>query len=50
VAFFVLYYVISIMGEKLAKEGTWPAVWGVWMPTLVLLPIAIYLTYNATND
>ncbi len=50
VAFFVLYYVISIMGEKMAKEGTWPAVWGVWMPTLVLLPIAVYLTYKATND
>ncbi len=50
VAFFVLYYVISIMGEKLAKEGSWPAFWGVWMPTLVLLPIAIYLTWKATND
>ncbi len=50
VAFFVLYYVISIMGEKMAKEGTWPAGWGVWMPTLVLFPIAIYLTWKATND
>ncbi len=50
VAFFVMYYVISIMGEKLAKEGTWPALWGVWMPTMVLFPIAVYLTYKATND
>jgi lipopolysaccharide export system permease protein len=50
VAFFVLYYVISIMGDKLAKEGTWPAFWGGWIPTLVLLPVALYLTYKATND
>jgi lipopolysaccharide export system permease protein len=50
VAFFVLYYVISITGDKLAKEGTWSALWGGWIPTLVLLPIAIYLTYKATND
>jgi lipopolysaccharide export system permease protein len=50
VAFFVLYYVISIMGERLAKEGTWTAVAGVWLPTLVLFPIAVYLTYKATND
>ncbi len=50
VAFFVMYYVISIVGEKLAKEGTWPAMWGVWMPTMVLFPIAVYLTYKATND
>jgi lipopolysaccharide export system permease protein len=50
VAFFVLYYVLDIMGKKLAREGTWSAVAGVWMPTMVLLPIAIYLTYKATND
>jgi lipopolysaccharide export system permease protein len=50
VAFFVIYYVIFITGEKLAKEGTWPAFWGGWIPTLVLMPIAIYLTYKATND
>ncbi len=50
VAFFVLYYIISITGEKLAKEGTWSAVAGVWLPTLVLFPIAVYLTYKATND
>jgi lipopolysaccharide export system permease protein len=50
VIFFVLYYVIYITGEKLAKEGTWPAFWGGWVPTLVLLPIAVYLTWKATND
>lgn len=50
VGFFVLYYIISITGEKLAKEGTWSAVAGVWLPTLILLPIAVYLTYKATND
>jgi lipopolysaccharide export system permease protein len=50
VIFFVLYYVIYITGDKLAKEGTWPAFWGGWVPTLVLMPIAIYLTWKATND
>lgn len=50
VSFFVLYYIISIMGEKFAKEGAWTAAAGVWLPTLVLLPIAVYLTFKATND
>jgi lipopolysaccharide export system permease protein len=50
VAFFVIYYVILITGDKLAKEGTWPAFWGGWIPTMVLMPIAVYLTYKATND
>jgi lipopolysaccharide export system permease protein len=50
VSFFVLYYVLKIMGEKLAREGSWSAPAGVWMPTAVLLPIAIYLTYKAAGD
>ena len=50
VIFFVIYYIISITGEKLAKEGSWDAVYGVWLSTFILTPIAVYLTYKATND
>ena len=48
--FFVIYYIISISGEKMAKEGTWDAVWGMWISSLILTPIAAYLTWKATND
>ena len=48
--FFVIYYIISLSGEKLAKEGNWEAVYGMWLSTFILTPIAIYLTYKATND
>ena len=50
VIFFVIYYIISLSGEKLAKEGSWDAVYGMWLSTFILTPIAIYLTYKATND
>ncbi len=50
VLFFVIYYVISIAGEKMAKEGTWDAAFGMWFSAIVLLPIALYLTRIATND
>lgn len=50
IIFFVIYYIISITGEKLAKEGNWEAVYGVWLSTFILTPIAVYLTYKATND
>ncbi len=50
VIFFVIYYIISITGEKLAKEGSWDAVYGMWLSTFILAPIAVYLTYKATND
>ena len=50
VLFFVVYYIISIAGEKMAKEGSWDAAFGMWFSSLVRLPIAIYLTRIATND
>lgn len=50
VSFFVVYYIISITGEKMAKEGTWGSFAGMWIATFILLPISVYLTYKATND
>lgn len=50
VIFFVIYYIISITGQKLAKEGSWEAVYGMWLSAFILTPIAAYLTYKATND
>ncbi|MBR5849641.1 MAG: LptF/LptG family permease [Alistipes sp.] len=50
VLFFVIYYMISLTGEKATKEGNWDAVLGMWISTIVLSPIAVYLTYKATND
>jgi len=50
VIFFVIYYIISLSGEKAAKEGNWEAVYGMWLSTFILTPVAVYLTYKATND
>ncbi len=50
VIFFVIYYVISLSGEKMAKEGRWDSVAGMWISAMILTPIAIFLTYKATND
>ncbi len=50
VVFFVIYYIISISGEKMAKEGNWDSVLGMWISAIILTPIAIFLTYKATND
>lgn len=50
VIFFVIYYVISLTGEKLAKEGTWDSLYGMWLPIFILTPVALYLTRKATND
>lgn len=50
VLFFVFYYIISIFGTKMAREGTISAMLGVWSSSIILLPIAVFLIYKATND
>ncbi len=50
VLFFVLYHVISMTGEKAAKAGGLDVITGMWLSSMVLLPIGIYLTYKATTD
>ncbi len=50
VAFFVVYYIISISGEKFAKEGTWSSLTGMWFPAMILIPLALFLSQKANND
>lgn len=50
VLFFVVYYIVSITGEKLAKEGSWSSFAGMWLSTFILAPLSVFLTYKATND
>ena len=50
VIFFVIYYIISISGEKFAKEGTWSSLLGMWISAIILTPLAVYLSHKANND
>jgi lipopolysaccharide export system permease protein len=50
VLFFVVFHVISIMGEKFVREGVLAAHQGMWIAPLILLPIGVMLTIKATTD
>jgi lipopolysaccharide export system permease protein len=50
VLFFVIWYVISLTGEKFVRENMIPAYEGMWISSFILLPIGIFLTYKATSD
>ena len=50
VVFFILFYILSVTGEKLVKEGTLEPAIGMWIAPLTLLPIGILLTRKATSD
>jgi lipopolysaccharide export system permease protein len=50
VGFFIIFWVLSITGEKLSKEGTLPPEIGMWLGCLCYIPLAIWLTRQATAE
>jgi len=50
VIFFLVYYIISTIGEKSVKDGDLSPFVGMWIAILILTPIGIFLSYKAAND
>ena len=50
VLFFIIYYIISMTGERAARELAISPFIGMWISTIVILPLGIILTYKATTD
>lgn len=50
VIFFLIFWVLSIVGEDITKELVLPAHIGMWISTAVLLPLGMFFTYKATTD
>lgn len=47
---FLVYYIISITGEKMAKGGVLSPFTGMWLSALILAPVAILLTQQSNSD
>lgn len=50
VIIFILFWVITITGEKMVQEEVLPAYIGMWIATAVTIPIGLFLTVKATSD
>lgn len=50
VLMFIVYYIIDTMGVKMAREAVWEVWQGMWLSSIVLLPIGVFLTYKAATD
>lgn len=50
IIFFVIFYILNTMGEKFAKEGVTSIGVGMWLSTIVLIPIGLFLTSKAMRD
>ena len=47
---FIFYYIINAGGEKMAKSGEWAVWFGIWLSTMVLTPIGMFLINRANKD
>lgn len=50
VLFFLSYYMITITGEKFAREDMVTVFSGMWISSFILVPLGIFLTYKAARD
>ena len=50
VVFFVVYHLISTIAERMAVFGDLNMFLGVWLSSLVLLPLGLFFTFKATTD
>ena len=48
--FFVMFHLMSLTGEKFAREGLTSPIYGMWFASGVLLPLGVFFTYKATKD
>jgi lipopolysaccharide export system permease protein len=50
IIFFVIYYMLTITGEKWAKEAITGTVFGTWFSNIVLLPFGVFFLRQARKD
>jgi len=47
---FIAYYIVSMTGEKSAREDVWHMFNGMWFSSFVFFPIGVWLSYKAGTD
>lgn len=50
IIFFIVYYMLTITGEKWAKEGIADPLFGTWFSNLCLLPFGLFFVRQARKD
>ncbi len=50
VVVYLCYYIVNTVGEKMAKTGEWEVWFGIWLSTMVLAPIGLFLISKANKD
>lgn len=48
--FFIVFYVLGMVGEKQAKAGLIDPILGVWSANIILFPVGLFFLRQARND
>jgi lipopolysaccharide export system permease protein len=50
VLFFIIFHITNSSGEKMVKESILSPFVGMWLSSIILLPVGFFLTYKAKKD
>ena len=50
IVIFILFYLVYMYSENLAKNGILNPYWAAWLPVVVFFPLGIFFTYKAMTD
>ncbi len=50
IVFFIVYYILSMQGEKIAKQGAIPIATGIWAADFILLIFGLFFLRQARAD
>ena len=50
ILFFIVYFVVDTFGVKMARERMWEIPYGMWLSSVLLMPIGVFLTYKSATD
>ena len=47
---FIIFYILDNTGYRMSRQGSWAIWFGKGLAPAVLTPVAVFVTYKATND
>ncbi|MGL6266769.1 MAG: LptF/LptG family permease, partial [Chitinophagaceae bacterium] len=50
VIFFLIFHLLNMFGEKFVRQDVLTPLGGMWLSTMILVPVGIFLIYKAIND
>lgn len=50
IIFFIIFYVVTLLTEKYAKEGLISVSWGIWIANIMLFPVGLFFLKQARSD